>query len=449
MRILERTIGRVVDVRPGEWAGVLLSAGLFFCVLSSWFVVRPVRDAMGIAGDPLKLPWLYMGTLAGMLVANPLFALLVSRFPRRRFIPYTYHFFTINLLIFFVLMRGDWAEKGGAVAKAFFVWGSVFNLFVVAVFWGFMADLWRSEQGKRLFGMVGIGGTLGAIAGAGATSVLVERFGVPAMLLVSAVLLQGAVGCVAGLSRVFRVDRGAAERTSDEGGGAGVLRGGGVLSGVRDVARSPYLLGICLLMVLYTVSSTFVYFEQAKIVNAAFETREQRTEAFARIDLYTQSLTVLMQMFVSGWALRRLGVGAALALLPVLTLGGFAALAASPTFAVLGVFQVVRRAVDYAIARPAREVLYTVVSREEKYKAKSLIDTFVYRGGDAAGAGVSVALTAMKIGLVGLTGLAAPLMVLWAAVGFWLGRRQSAAAAAQAPVVAPAPLEPALTGARA
>ena len=445
--MLQRTLRRAVDVRPGEAAGLLLSAAYFFCLLSSWFVVRPVRDAMGIASDPLKLPWLYMGTLAGMIVINPLFALLVSRFPRRRFIPYTYHFFTLNLLVFYALMRGGDIEKGGAVAQAFFVWGSVYNLFVVAVFWGFMADLWRSEQGKRLFGFVGVGGTLGALAGARLTGSIVETVGVPAMLLVSAGLLQGAVLCVAGLVRVFRVDAGAAERSQDSPAGPDDdLRRSGVLGGVRDVLRSRYLLVICALMTLYTVSSTFVYLEQAKIVAGVFKDSAERTAAFAEIDFWTQSLTVVLQVLLTGRILRLVGVGPALAALPIITLGGFAALALSPTYAVLAVFQVVRRASDFAIARPAREVLYTVLSREEKYKAKSLIDTFVYRGGDALGAWTSVGLTALKVGVVGLAWVSAPLMLLWAALGLWLGRRQASLARERADA-APAPGT--LTAARA
>lgn len=417
--MLERMLRRVVDVRPGEAAGALLSAACFFCLLSGWFILRPLRDAMGIANDPLKLPWLYTGTLAGMLVVNPLFAWLVSRRPRRVFIPWTYHFFTLNILVFYALMLGEGIEKGGWLARAFFVWASVFNLFVLAVFWGFMADLWRVEQGKRLFGLVGVGGTLGAIAGAGATSSLAPRIGAVSLLLISAALLQGAALCVRGLTRVFRVDAGAEEREA-----SAALARGGAFAGVREVARSPYLLMICALMLLFTVSTTFLYFEQARIVAATFKDSAARTAAFATIDFWGQTLTVVLQVFVTGRLIRLVGVGPALALLPMVMIVGFAALAASPTFTTLAALQVARRAADSAIAKPAREMLYTVLEREQKYKAKSLIDTFVYRGGDLIGALSTLGLKALGVGAIGLAMIFAPLGIVWAGIGLWLGKRQ-------------------------
>lgn len=417
-------LARLVQIRPGEGRAVALSALYFFCLLSSYYMLRPIRETMGVAGGVKNLPWLYMGTLGGMLIAQPLFGWLTSRTPQRVFIPVTYHFFALNMLVFAWLLRKG-PETAAWEARAFYIWTSVFNLFVVSVFWGFMADLWRTEQSKRVFGLIGLGGTIGAVLGAGATAALAQRVGLLWSFGLAALILEGAVVCVLLLRArpPRREDEPAPARTSESEPERPLSRGG-TFGGVLDVLRSRYLLGLSLFMLLFTISSTFVYFEQAKIVSAAFKEPAARTAAFARIDLVVNLTTLALQAVVTGALLRRIGVGATLALLPALTMIGFVALAMAPVFATLAAFQVVRRAADYGLTRPARETLYTVVTREEKYKAKAFIDTFVYRGGDAVGAWTSAGLTALGVGAAGLAAVFAPLGALWLVVALWLGRRQ-------------------------
>ena len=407
---------RLVAVERGEFKAALLSAAYFFFVLCSYYVLRPIRDEMGVAGGVDNLPWLFTGTLVVMLVANPLFAAVVARYPVRRFIPLTYRFFGLNLLVFWAVLTlaGDAADVW--VGRAFFVWLSVFNLFVVSVFWAFMADNWNTARAKRLFGFIAVGGTLGAIVGAGVTALLAAAAGPTNLLLVSVVLLEAAVQC----ARRFRGSDAPAAAALDQG-----PIGGGVFAGIAHVARSPYLLGICAYLLLYTVAATVLYFQQAEIAASQFDDRIARTQFFAGIDLAVNVLTVVVQVFLTARVIAWFGVGATLAFLPALFVVGFIGLGTWPTVAVLVAFQVLRRAGNFALARPARETLYTVVSREDKYKAKNLIDTFVYRAGDQVGAWGYAALTATGLGLAGIAFAAAPLAALWVAVAVWLGRAQA------------------------
>lgn len=429
---------RVIDVRPDEVRALLLSCAYFFSILSAYYIIRPLRDEMGVAGGVRNLPWLFTGTLLAMLVANPPFAALVARLPRRKFVSITYRFFAVNLLIFFALLKLLPAGERIWIGRAFFIWTSVFNLFVVSIFWAFMADAFRSEQGRRLFGFIGVGGTLGAIVGAAITASLAERVGPVHLLLVSVVLLEVGVACVRGLSRTFedqeKEERGRKSEGGLEPSAAGGGRtppraiGGGVFTGIAHVVRSPYLLGICGYMLLYTITATFLYFQQADIISRAFTNPGVRTAFFAKIDLAVNILTIATQVFLTGRIIRLLGVGLTLTLLPAVCILGFSTLGLLPALAVLVAFQVLRRAGNYAVARPTREVLYTVVSREDKYKAKSFIDTFVYRGGDQIGAWSYAAMGWLGLSLVGTAFVAAPLAAVWLLIGFWLGRRQEAMA---------------------
>ena len=426
-----RALRRVVDVRPSEVRAMLMAFAYFFFVLSGYFVLRPIRDALAAAAGVNQLPWLFAGTLTATLLCNPLFSGLVARFPVRRFIPITYHFFIANLLVFYVLMRLSRASEGSTfdlwVGRAFFVWTSVFNMFVVSVFWCFMADVFRSEQGKRLFGFIGVGGTLGSIVGSGATAVLVPHVGAVNLLFVSVVLLELAVVTV--LCFPMPEDGGAAldRKTAEH-----KIIGGSAWAGFTQVVRSPYLLAICGFLVLYTVGSTFLYFEQTDIVGRFYATRNARTTVLAQIDLVAQSLTIVTQIFFTGRIIRWLGLAVTLALLPVLTMAGFATLGMMPVFATLAVFVVLRRASNFALTNPAMEVLYTVVPREDKYKAKSVIETFVYRGGDQIAAWMYAGLSALGLGLAGISFAAIPLGAVWLMLGVWLGRRQAVLAGEQA-----------------
>ncbi len=441
MRLLER----LVDAREDEVRALLLSAAYFFFVLSAYYVLRPIRDEMGVAGGVRNLPWLFTGTLVAVLLVHPLYAALVSRLPRRRFIPYAYRFFAANLLIFFVAMKLLPESMNLWVGRAFYVWVSVFNLFVVSVFWSFMADIFRNEQGKRLFAVIGVGGTIGAMTGSGITALLAEQLGTAQLLLISVVLLEAAVLCALRLSSISHdadlrvchkcgadISSLAANAVCPGCGWAEAKAatdeapvGGGALSGVTLVLRSPYLLGICLYMFLFTTLATYLYFQQAEIIAGAFENRAERTAVFGWIDFAVNSLTLLLQLFVTGRLMKVLGVGVTLGVLPVVCVIGFAGLGLYPTLAVLVVFQVFRRAANYAVSRPSREVLYTIVPRDQKYQAKNFIDTFVYRGSDQVGAWSYHALGVFGLGMTAISFLAVPLAGLWIGVGWWLGRQQA------------------------
>jgi AAA family ATP:ADP antiporter len=364
-------IRRTTGVAEEDAPRVALCFALFFCVFASWYVLRPLRDAMALAGDVKDVPRLFLVTLGVSFALTPVVSALVSRHPRRRFLAIAYRGIVASLLVFAVLLRG--ASPDPRVARAFFVWASVVNLLEIAIAWGFMADLFSRAQGLRLFGIIGAGGTLGSIAGSLAAALLVGRVGPAGTILASAALLEGAVRCVRGLG-------------AGEAHESAPLREGGTLAWLRRAARSPYFFGICGYMAFFTLTSTVLYLEQARIVAASTEGAAARAALFARMDLAVNALALVGQVLVAGRALRTLGVGAVLALLPAATLLAFAALRAAPLLGVLVACQVGRRALDFALARPAREVLFTVVRPEDKYKTKSFIDTFVYRCGDAIGA---------------------------------------------------------------
>jgi len=420
MRVLEK----IVDVKPEELRALGLAFVFNFVVLGSYYVVRPIRDNIGAEGGLENLPWMYTGTLVAMLVANALFSAIVARMSRRRFIPISYRFFIANLILFYLLMRTSSAEQNIWVGRAFFVWVSVFNLFVVTVFWAFMTDLFDSDQGKRLFGFISVGGTLGGIVGALVTASLVRRIGTLNLLFVSAAMLEAGAWCVKSFPTEFK-------RQDQRTGDPEKPIGGSLWSGITHVVRAPYLIGICVFMLLYTITSTLVYFQQVAITSHGFLDRGARTAFFAQIDLSVNLLTIGVQLFLTGRLLKWFGVGLTLALLPLISMIGFFAMGVVPVLALLAVFQTMRRAGNFAVTRPAREVLFTVLRQEDKYKAKSFIDTFVYRAGDQIGAWSYPLLTWMGLGLKGISFVAAPLAALWLLLSLWLGRKQRALADSQ------------------
>jgi len=409
---------RLVSVEEDEVAPMLWACLYFFFVLAAYFVIRPIRDEMGIAGGVRNLQWLFLGTLVGMLLIHPLFTALVSRLPRRIFIPLSYGFFAVNLAFFWLLFRSLPSTEDIWVGRIFFVWTSVFNLFVVSIFWSLMADLFQPAQAKRLFGFVAVGGTGGAVAGSAATAFLASRITPTNLLLLSvALLLLAAIAA----NRLMAT---APEPEAGDSAGDDRPLGGGVLDGIRTVFASPYLLGIVGYMLLYTITATFLYFQQAEIVEASFAERAARTVFFARIDLAVNTLTIITQVFLTGRIVRRIGIALALAALPLVCVLGFAAVGLAPTLMTIAVFQVLRRSGNYAVARPCREMLYTVIPRDAKYKAKNFIDTFVYRVGDQVGAWSYAALGALGLGAAAISMVAVPLAAAWLGVGLWLGRRQ-------------------------
>ncbi|MEO5719766.1 MAG: MFS transporter [Chthoniobacterales bacterium] len=415
---------RAVDVRPNEVRALCL-AGLFnFVILGSYYVIRPIRDDIAAAGGVENLSWLFTGTLVVTLLANAAFSAIVAKMPRRKFLPIAYRFFIANLVIFYLLMRTLTPEQNVWVGRAFYVWVSVFNLFVVTLFWAFMTDVFNSEQAKRLFAFIAVGGSLGAIAGPLVTATLVHKLGAANLILVCAALLEVAPWCV----KYFPAVRPPGEEGNERGAEQGAeqaIGGGSILTAISHVFRSPYLIGICAFMLLHAITSTIVYFQQADITGHHFQDRALRTAFFAQLDLAVNTLTIVVQLFFTGRLLKWFGVGFTLAFLPVLSVMGFLGMGFVPVIGLLAAFQVLRRAGNFAVTRPAREVLFTVLRREDKYKAKSFIDTFVYRAGDQIGAWSYPLLTFLGLGLTGVSFVAAPLAAVWCVLSIWLGRKQA------------------------
>jgi ATP:ADP antiporter, AAA family len=425
---------RFVDVPKEERGAVLWSFLYFFTLMGGYFILKPLRDAMGTAGGVKQLKWLFTATFGVMLVAVPLFAGLVARWPRRRVIPFVYRLFLLQLLAFFLLMKLEVAQQ--LVARAFYIWVSVYNLFVVSIFWSFMADLFDSEQARRLFGLISAGGTTGVIAGLLVVRVLAVPLGPVNLVLVALGLLEVSVRCVQRLSRWARD----AQAPPAEAGPVG----GGILAGLRLLATSPFLLALGLQTVFYTVTSTFLYLLQVRLVDRVALGMAERTAAFANIDLWVQVVTLGLQALVTARLLSRLGLGVALAVTPVLTLLGFVGLAVLPSVWLFIGVRSLRGASHYALERPSRELLFTTVGREAKYKAKSVIDTVVYRGGDTLATWAEDGLKALGLGAAGLLLASAPVAGLWLAVSLFLARhpRVRAHPQALAPGALPAPVAP-------
>jgi AAA family ATP:ADP antiporter len=416
--LLRQLMSRLGTVEEGEERATLLAAMYFFFALASYFILRAVRDAAGVAAGTDKLPWLFTGTLVTTLLMNPVYSGIVARLPVRRFIPIVYRVFIALLLTFAAIIKYGPASWEPFLGPAFWILTSIYSLFIPSVFWGFMADTFRPEQSKRLFGFISVGGTLGALVGAFLTSRLAQVVGTPVLMVMSVALLECAVQSVKRFPPSFRVET----RQRDD---AKRSVGGSSLAGITHVLTSPYLLGICAYMLLFTIGSTILYFQQAEIVGARYADREARTAFLASVDTVVQSLTILAQLFVTGRVIKWVGVGATLAIMPVLSLVGFTALGTWGTLAIFVVFQVLRRAGEYAFGKPAREVLFTVVPPEDKYKAKNFIDTFVYRGGDQIGAWSYAGLSAAGMAVSSIALLAAPMSAVWLVVAFWLGTRHS------------------------
>ena len=343
--------------------------------------------------------------------------------PRARFVPLTYRFFAANILLFAGALYFAGPEGDVWIGRAFFIWLSIFNLFVVSVFWATIVDVFSTEQGKRLFGFIAAGATLGAIAGSATTAILARDVPTWALLIGAALLLDVAVFSMRGLARLSdRLNR--APVTGDAAPSEAI--GGSAFAGITRTFQSPYLLNIGLFLLLFSVTSTFLYFEQAGIAKRSFPDRGSQTAFFASVDLLVNLLTLGVQFFLTGRIVRRIGVGPALALLPAASILGFAALALSPTITAIVAFQVFRRASNFAIARPIREVLFTVVPREDRYKAKNFIDTVVYRTGDQIGAWSFAGIAALGLGSTAVAVTAVPLSAAWLLNSLWLGRRQEA-----------------------
>ncbi|HUP47822.1 MAG TPA: MFS transporter [Thermoanaerobaculia bacterium] len=433
---------RYLNVRRGELLPILLAALYFFCILTALMVLRPAREALGIQRGIEAVRWLFMGTLLVTLAVNPLFGFLVSRFRRMVFIAAMHGIFAVNLLVFWALLVLAPEVVGEISGLVFYIWMSVFNLFMTMLFWALMADRFSLEQSKRLFGVIAAGGTIGAIFGSWLAAVLAQRAGTPALLLIAVASLLLALLAAWGVSRLQpeRARAAAGDPDSPPAVDERAIIGGSAWEGFRAAVRTPYLLGISGYVLVLTVLATFLYFTRLQMVAALGEDLDMRTGVFAGIDFIVQVSTLVLQLLIAGHVMKRLGVHVALALVPLIIALGYVGLAIAGSLAALIVFDAVFRATQRAIMRPARETLFTVVRREDKYKAKAFIDTFVYRGGDALGAQTEGLLARFGMGLTALASVAVPLALLWAALGFWLGRTQQQFAVTKSaiPLVDPA-----------
>ncbi|KAF1717181.1 NTP/NDP exchange transporter [Pseudoxanthomonas wuyuanensis] len=424
-----RLLQALFNLRREEIVPVLIAALFFFCVLTALMLLRPARDALGMERGIESIRWLFIGTAVVTLAVNPLFGWLVSRLRRLQFIGATYGFFVLSLVGFWALLMFAPDAVGQRSGQVFFVWFSVFNLFVTMVFWALLADRFTSDQGKRFFALISVGGTLGAIFGPWLTSQLAQPLGTPSLLLVAGGFLLLALAMAWLLVHVApdRVGTGAPAATTATAGFASEAEriGGSAWAGLRAVFRSRYLTGIAGYILLMTVVATLVYFTRLQMVAAVADDTDARAAIFGNIDMWTQVAVLVLQLTLTGKIIKRFGLGVALAILPVATALGFIGLAVYGSFVVLILLEAVNRAVQRGITRPAREALFTVVSREEKYKAKAFVDTFMYRTGDVIGAQTEGALGRLGLAMGGLVSMVVPLALVWAALGIWLGRAQA------------------------
>lgn len=416
------SISRVVPVDRDELPALIWSFVYFFCVLAAYYILRPVRDEMGVLSGAHNLPWLFSVVFITMLGGIPMFGWVAGHFPIRRLLPTVYVFFILNLLAFFVaLQTGVGLQAFGPI---FFVWLSVFNLFVVSVFWSFMADVFPTDAARRLFGCISAGGSLGAMTGPFITAMAVKGVGVSGLLLVSATFLLIAVGCIMALLKWYH-------------GHHGIDLGNRHLSSIRNpattppslwigvvcIVRSPYLRGIALYLMCYSILSTFLYSQQTILIPQVMPSSENRMQLFASVDLGINVFAFTLQFFATGWLLTRFGVVIMLAVMPLVSLIGFGVFGLLTVLPVLIGFGVLRRAGEFSITKPTRETLFTVVSREEKYQAKNVIDTVVHRGADMTGTGIVSVFHSWGMTLSHMAFAALPIAGLWLATGMWLGRR--------------------------
>jgi ATP:ADP antiporter, AAA family len=422
--------------------GMVLRCGVcFFFVLFGYFLLRPLREAMGVERSMRDLRWLFVITSAISLVVVLGFGGLVSRLDRRRFIPIAFRAVMACLVVFIVLLEVGLGERAQLIAGyVFYVWLSVINLFMMSVFWAFMADIWTLGQGKRVYASIGVGGTLGALLGSNFVWWLAEEIGPAIQMGIAIVMFELAAVMVRRIDRLVDQKTGNQQQRSTHSTLAISPVGGSWTDGVRALIRSPYLLGIGLYIVFLAVSNTLIYFTQANLVVDARDELSGRIALFAQLDMWTQLATLMVQLFVTAQLIKRLGIGVALMLLPIVTVVGFVSLAwvsnrpgieSWQVFAVFASFNAIHRATRYAVVRPARETLFSVVDNTQKYKAKPIVDVFLYRSGDVAGAGVESAIAAAGIGLMGMAMVTMPLAVLWGglSIALALGQHRKASGA--------------------
>lgn len=423
---LANIISSVVTVKPKELKALLISCLYFFLVLCAYYIIRPIRSEMVIANGVDNIQWLMLMTLGVLIAITPIFGWVTTRFRTRQFLSYCSLFFASHLIIFFFLFNVE--DRSPMTTRAFFIWVNAFNMFIVSLFWSFMNDIYSRKQSKRLFAFIAAGGTAGAITGPIITASLVNVVGLASILLLSATILGASVICITWLSRWN--NEGHNDEIHNSSSSVQVDRKEALKGGVFDafilIIKSPYLIGICLFITLYAMSITFVEIQQAKIIEQTFNDPTERTRLFSSIDFLVNVITLIFQLFLTSRLIQGLGFRFTLMLVPVGISIGFSLIATMPVLAIMVAIDVFRRSGDYAIMKPAREMLFTVLSREEKYKAKNFIDTAILRGGNAVSALAYYGVRTSGVSAVGVAGISVILGISWCATAFWLGGQYNA-----------------------
>mgnify|MGYP001817299245 CR=1 FL=1 len=416
--LLQRALARACDIHPREVRATLASFSLVLVLMGSYYILRPVRDAMASDWTDAEVSWLWTFTFLFSAVAVSLYGAAVTRIRVQRLVPSVYGFFAASFILFY-LGTQTLADRV-LLDKSFYVWISLFSLFHISVFWSFMADTFSKPQATRLFGFIGAGASIGAIGGPAIAAFLVGDLGTDPLLLIASALVVLTLPLVVWIQHLKDSDlqnRNVTATASDFD-----FIGGNPLAGFAEFLSSRYLLAIGLFIFFYTSIGSFVYFELKNLL--ADYDRETRSQIWASMDLVVNSLTVLVAAFATGRIAKHLGLPFTLASIPVLIGAGLLILAAAPMVSVVVALQIIRRAGNYAISRPAREMLFTAVDREVRFKAKPVIDIVIYRGGDMLNAWAFTLLTqGLGLGLAAVALVGAGIAACWAATGIYLGRR--------------------------
>ncbi len=420
-RLQSLIFGKLIGIEKHEYAAVGWSFAYFFCVLSAYYIIRPIRETMGVGSGPNTLPWLFFATFVTMLIVTPIFGWVASRYTRRQFLPWVYLFFISNIIIFWVVFSNAVNNESDHIwlGRIFFVWISIFNLFVVSVFWSFMAEIYTREQGRRLFGFITSGGSIGALLGGVATSFLAVRIGFQNVFPIAAVMLLLAIFCIKQLRRQSTQD---SEKTSIETVAKDRPLGGNPFAGITHVFSSKFFSAIVLKSIIASLLGTALYMFTARLVEVSIPDTNEQTRFFSNINNWTNLLALIGQMLVVKQVVQRFGVGVSMTLLPIASVAGFVLLAVEPTLAVVALVTVLRRALGFGFSKPTTDMLYSVVTPEEKYKTKNFIDTAVYRAGDVVGILSIRGLFALGMGIPGISVIMLPFAALWGSVSLWLGR---------------------------
>ena len=416
--LLQRTLARACDIRPEETRATLASFLLVLMLMASYYILRPLRDAMASDWTDAEVSWLWTFTFILSTIAVSVYGAAVTRVRIERLVPSLYGFFALSFALFY--LGTQYMTDRVLLDKSFYLWISLFSLFHISVFWSFMADTFSKPQATRLFGFIGAGASIGAIAGPALAALLVGGLGTEPLLLIASALTLLTVPIVHWLQRLKRTDL----RNLDIAASKGDFEyiGGNPLAGFSEFLQSRYLLAIGLFIFFYTSIGSFVYFELKNLL--ADYDRETRSQIWASIDLVVNSLTVVIAAFATGRIAKHMGLSFTLASVPVLIGIGLLVLAAAPMVSVVVALQIIRRAGNYAISRPAREMLFTAVDREVRFKAKPVIDIVIYRGGDMLNAWAFTGLTqGLGLGMAAVAVCGTGIAAMWAVTGIYLGRR--------------------------